>query len=57
MSDHDERGRFVPQNRAALVHGGRSRQVAEGKLEIQAELLARLAEDRAEIERDLRRGT
>ena len=40
MSNQDEKGRFVSGNTAALVHGGRSRQVERGTLAAQAEAVA-----------------
>lgn len=50
----DERtGRFGPGNTAALKHGGRSRQVQEGLLPEQADVVAALRERQNEIENDL----
>ena len=53
MSNQDERGRFVSGNTAALVHGGRSRQVERGTLAAQAEAVAAMAESMAVLVNDL----
>ena len=53
MSDHDERGRFKKSNQAALVHGGRSKQVQAGTLEVQAQAVAAMAEAHQAIVADL----
>ena len=46
-------GRFAPANVAAMVHGGRSRQVRTAALPTQADVRATLAAKRAAIASDL----
>jgi hypothetical protein len=53
MRDHDEKGRFVSGNTAALFHGGRSRQVERGTLATQAEAVAAMAESMVVLVNDL----
>ncbi|HVL66534.1 MAG TPA: hypothetical protein VM364_04645 [Vicinamibacterales bacterium] len=50
---HCPRGHFLPANTAALVHGGRSRQVKLGALPQQAEALAMIATHEAQLVADL----
>lgn len=51
--NQDDRGRFTANNTAALIHGGRSRQVRAGTLAVQAEALAAMAEAHQAIVSDL----
>src|SRR5262245_45687613 len=51
--NHDDKGRFVSGNTAALIHGGRSRQVERGTLAAQAEAVVALAEAQAVLVNDL----
>ena len=52
-SGRDPNGRFAAGNVAAMVHGGRSRQVRTAALPIQADVRATLASKRAAIASDL----
>jgi hypothetical protein len=51
--NHDGKGGFVSGNTAALIHGGRSRQVQAGTLAAQAEAVAATAESMAVLVNDL----